>query len=105
MRALQLCPHSATHPSPPGGVRQADQFTTVSQLQAAVAHHDATPGTGPLQVVTLQGADHFPYARRELVIEQVISWLAQQLGAGTAPASTAPTGAASEPDGRGTAQP
>lgn len=82
-------------PAPPArraAPHQTDQFTSLSQLRAAVAQHDATPGAGPLQVRVLEGADHFPYSCRELVAQQVLGWLAAQLGAEGAHAPPAAAG-------------
>jgi alpha/beta superfamily hydrolase len=58
---------------------QDDNFTTISQLDQAVAKHDATRGAGPLEVRVVHGADHFFFDRWNTVAAAVQEWLGRQL--------------------------
>lgn len=77
---------------------QADNFTSQSQLRAAVAEHDAAAGAGPLEVSVVPGADHFFSGLWEDVAAGVGGWLAQVLQQAARPraaeASGVPAGAA-----------
>jgi alpha/beta superfamily hydrolase len=73
--------------SPPASLslkphRQSDNFTSMSQLQAAVEQHDAAPGAGLLHVHVVEGADHFFADAWDDVAAVVQDWLAQQLAPG-----------------------
>jgi alpha/beta superfamily hydrolase len=59
---------------------QADNFTSLPQLRAAVDRHAASAaGSVPMEVRILEGADHFFYERWEEVAAEALSWVAKQL--------------------------
>lgn len=71
----------------------ADNFTSRSQLRAAVAEHDAAPGAGPLDVRVLAGGvDHFFAGRWDEVASQAMQWLAGHLGDAVAAAGVSAAG-------------
>lgn len=71
-----------------------DNFTSLSTLQTAVAEHDAIPGTGPLTVKIIRGADHFFFDQQPQVAAMVQEWLGQQLSSSGALAAAEATATA-----------